>query len=64
MTIKQAKAKGFFLLRMFPYTVTTTKTSRYIMLHSDTRADDRRYYQFINKNGDILLVEENDLETD
>ncbi len=58
MTLAKLEKLGFKLVREKAYRVQPSRTGRYITLHPDTGSDGRRYFQFVDKDGDILLVEE------
>ena len=54
--IKQLRKKGFTLLRAKPYKAQKQPSSYYVNLHMATDPDGQSYYQFQDKDGNIMLI--------
>ena len=63
MTTDQLKRKGFSLLRDKPFAVITQKTRATLIITLDYRAGaSGRYFEAMDKAGNILLIREDNLE--
>ena len=56
MTIKQLRKKGFTLLRAKPYKAQKQPSSYYLNLNGMAEPDGRSYYQFMDEDGNLLLM--------
>jgi len=56
MTIKKLRAKGFTLLRAKPYKAQKQPSSYYLNLNGMAEPDGRSYYQFMDEDGNLLLM--------
>jgi len=56
MTIKQLRKKGFTLLRAKPYKAQKQPSSYYLNLNGMAEPDGRSYYQFMDEDGNMLLM--------
>ena len=62
MTIKQLRKKGFTLLRAKPYKAQKQPRSYYLNLNGMAEPDGRSYYQFMDEDGNLLLMRSKNMD--